>query len=214
MESQALLLLFVAATVLLSLGFLRGRRRNQALSNAVFAALGDVVRPEERSFTNIGGVTGYHALLVPSGGAPFGKVEATLTLLPRQSWLYYPLSVLFRRDRLYLALGLSDAHACSFKEGHLLELDDRRAAPVSITRAEDQEREVVTWGGRRFALYHEDPAVKARLDRLRAALPDPGPVHHVALVPEQRRVFVFLTPHPRDLKRVMGIVYGWATGAV
>ena len=47
---------------------------------------------DDQTFTNIGGYVGCHANLYPGGQSSVARVDVTLTLLPRHSWLYMPLS--------------------------------------------------------------------------------------------------------------------------
>ena len=90
-----LFLLFVAFSCLLSVVYYWGRRQNRKVFLAAFNDLVDVIRPDDQNFTNIGGTVGYHAnLLIEEKDKPFGKVEATITLLPRHSLLYMPISLM------------------------------------------------------------------------------------------------------------------------
>jgi len=103
---QPVFFLFVAFSFLLTVGYLWGRRQNKEISLAVLKDLIDVIRPDDQTFTNIGGAIGYHAnLLVKKKGALLSRADATITLLPRHSWLYLPISKIIRKyDRLFITL--------------------------------------------------------------------------------------------------------------
>jgi len=98
-------------SVLLTLGYFYGRRSNRRIYQSAFNDIVDVVKPDDQNFTNIGGAVGFHANLFikKKGGTPFSRVDATITLLPRHSWLYLPISKLIRKyDRLFITLYLKN----------------------------------------------------------------------------------------------------------
>lgn len=97
--NSLLFILFLLFTFLLLLGYERGRRKNIKLMKDISRLLEEIIEPEDKEYTLIGGVAGFKALYRK------GEVEvrALLVLLPRMSLLYLPLSYLLgRRDRLIL----------------------------------------------------------------------------------------------------------------
>jgi len=166
---------------------------------------------KDQTFTNIGGLTGYHANFVPHRNRSVKQVDATMTLLPRQSWLWYPFSRMIRRfDRLFLTFHLSPKVTGVLREGHLIEKSYSSFAGTKIANADSLRRETFQWGRRTFFLYYHDGAVKNRMEECRALIGDePGPLRHVALVPGQDRLFLFLIPVPGAVKGTVGAVYRW-----
>ena len=177
---------------------------------SAFRALTDVVAPAKQRFTNIGGLTGYHAELEPVAGSAIEKVEATITLLARESWLYYPFSRLMRRyDRLFVMLSLADRCAPS-QEGHLIEDSFSRFRGEKVVNAASLQREEIGWGKLRFLLYSSGQEARDRLRGLMQRIPDPGPIRHIALVPEKRRAFLFMIPVEGEVQAHFAEFYDWA----
>ena len=144
---QPVFYLFIAATVLLSLGYTWGKRRNTRIYLSAFNALVDALKPKDQNFTNIGGLTGYHANIVPHKNRFVHHVEATITLLPRQSWLYYPFSKMIRRfDRLFVTMIYSKKAENLTAEGHLIEDRFSSFRGPKISNTEKLEQEELRWG--------------------------------------------------------------------
>ncbi|MDA3947817.1 MAG: hypothetical protein PF508_01210 [Spirochaeta sp.] len=203
--------LFIAATILLSLGYMWGRRRNRRITYSAFDAISGILKPKDQTFTTIGGLTGYHANFIPHKNRSIKQVDATMTLLPRQSWLWYPFSLFLRRfDRLFLSFHLGKKATGSLREGHLIEKKYSTFAGARIENADSLHKETITWGKRTFFLYYKDDAVKREMERCQQMVgTDPGPLRHVALVPSQNRLFVFLIPVLGTVEHVVGQVYRW-----
>ena len=208
---QPVFYLFIAVSILLSLGYAWGRRRIRRITTTVFDEIAAVLRPKDQTFTNIGGLTGYHANFVPHRNRSVKRVDATMTLLPRQSWLWYPFSRMIRRyDRLFLSFHLSPRVTGILREGHLIEKSYSSFAGAKIENAASLTNETFEWGRRTFYLYYFDEEVKKTMEHCRKMIgADPGPLRHVALVPEQDRLFVFLIPVPGAVEGAIGAVYRW-----
>ncbi len=208
---QPVFYLFIAVSILLSLGYTWGRRRIRRITNTVFKEIAAVLSPKDQTFTNIGGLTGYHANFVPHRNKSVKQVDATMTLLPRQSWLWYPFSRMIRRfDRLFLSFHLSPKVTGILREGHLIDKSYSSFAGAKIVNADSLRQDTFEWGRRTFYLYYYDDEVKNRMEQCRGMIgEDPGPLRHVALVPEQNRLFVFLIPVPGAVEGVLGTVYRW-----
>ena len=69
---QPIFFLFIGFSVLLTLGYFWGRRSNRRIYLSAFSDLVDVIKPDDRNFTNIGGAIGFHAnLLIKKKGHHF-----------------------------------------------------------------------------------------------------------------------------------------------
>lgn len=209
--NQPVFYLFVAATILLSLGYGWGKRRNRRITVSAFDAITAVLRPKDQTFTNIGGLTGYHANFIPDKNRYVQQVDATMTLLPRQSWLWYPFSRIIRRfDRLFLSFHLSRKATGILREGHLIDKSYSSFAGARIENADALEKETFQWGGRTFFLYYRNAKVKAQMERCREMIgATPGPLRHVALVPKRDRLFVFLIPRRDEVQPILTAVWDW-----
>jgi len=204
---QPLFYLFVAFSALLSFGYFWGKRVNERLFRTVFEELVAVVRPVDQTFTNIGGLIGYHAsLTMPKKGA-IEAVNATITFLPRHSWLWMPISKLIRKyDRLFITLHLRQT---PIAEGHLIEAAYARFRGPKITNAASLNHERVVWGNLDFLLYHGSNRIRDRLRSFVADHPDPGTLRHIAIVPEQKKCFIFMIPLKGQVARSLSPVYQW-----
>ncbi len=210
--SQPIFYLFIAASLLLSLGYVWGTRRNRKIIRTTFDALMEVIKPKDQQFTNIGGLSGYHANLVPHRNRYIRRVDVTMTLLPRQSWLYLPFSWLIRRfDRMFMVFYLAPQAAGTLKEGHIIEKGYSRFHGAKIEHAAELNSETIQWGGKTFFLYWEDTQTREALDRCMNMLSEPGPVRHVALVPEEDRIFLFMIPKPKLVRSTVSTVQNWFT---
>jgi hypothetical protein len=204
---QPLFYLFIAFSFLLGLGFFWGKRINRNIFLSAFNDLVKVINPVDQTFTNIGGLIGFHANFITAKKSPVEKVDATITLLPRQSLLYLPVSkLIWKYDRLFITIHLKNAPVA---EGHLIEIGYARFRGPKITNADRMEREVIKWGGRDYFMYYEQQRIRDMLARFVSDNPDPGAVRHIALVPPERRCFVFMIPHRGEVAKSFGPVYNW-----
>lgn len=153
--TQPAFFLFVAFSFLLTFGYFWGRRDNKAISLSAFTGLVEMFRPDDRTFTNIGEILGHHAdLFIKKKGAFLSRVDATITMLPRHSWLYLPVSKLIGKYiRLVIKLYVENKPE---EERHLLiGAQYLRFAGAKIAGVGRLNRETVSWGMYAFHLYYE-----------------------------------------------------------
>lgn len=203
-----LFFLFVAFSCLLSIVFYWGRRENKRLFLAAFNDLVDVIKPDDQNFTNIGGLVGYHAnLIINKNDSAFTKVDATITLLPRHSLLYMPISIMIMRfDRLFITMYHRSALS---GEGHLIEKRYAGFRGPKITNAHRLEKMEIKWGRYDFLLYFEQVKLRDRFLAFVKRNPDPGIIRHIAIVANQRKCFLFLIPKKGQVKENLTPVYRW-----
>jgi hypothetical protein len=205
--TQPVFFLFVAFSFMLTIVFFWGRRENRRVFLSAFNDLIDVVKPEDQNFTNIGGVVGYHANLALNNKGPFSKVDATITLLPRHSLLYMPISKLIMKfDRLFITMY---ARAKLPGEGHLIEKRYARFRGPKITNEHILDKMEIKWGKFDFLLYYEKYNIRDRLMAYVIRHPDPGILRHVAIVGDQRKCFLFMIPKRGKVKENFAPVYRW-----
>ncbi len=212
---EPLFYLFIAFTILLTLGYNWGKRRNKRIFVDAFEAIQAVLNPKDQQFTNIGGLTGYHANFVPKQNKFVRRVDLTITLLPRQSWLYYPFARLFgRTDRLYLVYHLSPKANGTIAEGHIIAQKYSRAVGATIENAEQLSKESLDWGGGEYFLYYADRTTRDALMACRNQIREPADVRHIALVPSEQRVFVLMRPRVGAVGRVVEPLTTWVNAHV
>ncbi|PIE64824.1 MAG: hypothetical protein CSA26_06465 [Desulfobacterales bacterium] len=203
-----LFLLFVSFSCLLSVFFYWGRRRNRKIFLSAFSDLVNIVRPDDQTFTNIGGMVGHHATLqIEDMKKPFSQVEATITLLPRHSLLYLPVSLtIMRFDRLFITL--HQRHHLS-GEGHLIEKRYAGFRGPKITNAHQMEKIEIRWGSYDFLLYFEKAPLRDRFMSYVRKNPDPGTIRHIAFVAGQKKCFIFMIPRLESVRDNLKPVYRW-----
>lgn len=205
--SEPLFWLFLAFTAVLVWGYYWGAKENKRIYLSAFSGLVEAIKPVDQTFTNIGGLIGYHGNFVTRKDSPVGKVEATITFLPRQSLLYLPFSILIRKhDRLFVTLYLRQP---PLEEGHLIEENYSRRRQARITNESRLNREKVQWGKYSFLVYYQSQKMQDRLMKFTTANPDPGILRHIAVVPDQKKCFVFLIPKKGMVKTFFEPVYRW-----
>lgn len=192
LAGEPLFYLFIALSFLLGAGYFWGKRINDRIFRSAFSDLVAVVKPVDQTFTNIGGLIGYHATLRPPKSAPVERVDATITFLPRHAWLWMPVSKLIRKyDRLFITFHLRHQ---PLAEGHLIEKGYAGFRGPKITNAARLQQEPVRWGELEFILYFSNETIRQRLRQFLNRQPSPGAIRHIALVPEQKKAFVFMIP--------------------
>ncbi len=212
--SQPVFYLFIAFTVLLVLGYSWGRRKNTKIYRQVFQELIDVFEPLDQKFTNIGGLTGCHASLLPGDRSVITRIDATITLLPRQALLYYPVSKLLRGfDRLFITLHIKEGLAKGMHEAHLIEKKYSRFKGPKITNQEKLGCEQVNWEGMEFFMYYGSKKARQELTGLLSKKGLPGRIRHIALVPEQNRAFIFMIPGAGSVSSTFPKLLPWLTSS-
>lgn len=205
----------IAITLALTFGYTWGRRWNRrVLVNALDPML-EIFKARDQQFTNIGGQTGYHATIVPGNSRGVRRIDVTVTLLPRQSWLYMPFSLMVRKfDRMQSILYFNKRGRKLREEAHLIETRFEKMMGNQIEHADRLECETVEWGGRSYHLYAEGPRSRRWMEDFRNRLGDPETLRHVAIVPEQERAYVFLIPRVGVVSRAMPVLRDWLDATV
>lgn len=200
----------VAFTLVLTFGYTWGRRLNRRVLMSALDPLLEVLRSRDQQFTNIGGQSGYHATIVPGTMRGVRRVDATVTLLPRQSLLYMPVSLLTRRfDRMQMLFMYNKRGKQITDEAHLIEARFSRMAGNRIENADTLHHDRVEWGNRTFLRYWSSDRAQKWLDDIQKRLEVPGVVRHVALVPDQEQAYLFLVPRIGTVSPTVSVVRDW-----
>ncbi|HQF75714.1 MAG TPA: hypothetical protein PKV89_05665, partial [Syntrophales bacterium] len=163
-------------------------------------------------FTNIGGLIGYHGHFVTRKDSPIEKVEATITFLARQSLLYLPVSILIRKhDRLFVTITMRQPLK---EEGHLIEEKYAGYRRARITNEARLNREPIRWGDSSWCVYYESGRMRDQLKKLTVSHTNPGILRHIAVVPDQKKCFVFMIPKKGQVKACFEPVYRWIPSLV
>lgn len=193
MNGELFYIFFVATAILAGLSvlqFFKGRKINLAILERSIRILEDVFKPKDKNYTVIGIYVGYSALYKIYRDL-INAVETVVTLLPRQSLLYYPISRLTSRfDKIYLIIHydkdkilLGEAHVV--KKGYY-RLGMRR----TIHGIEKMNIETIRIGGKTYYLVYTHRNLVEKLLEYVESLSNPTLVNHIAIVPKYRRLYL------------------------
>jgi len=187
--------------------FHSGKRKNREICTATFNELVKVFKPDDQTFTNIGGVVGHHGTFSFKERSSVSRIDVTLTLLPRQAPLYMPISkFLMRNDRLFISVYMRYPPP---GEGHIIEKGYTGFRGPEITNISRLHQMELQWGDLAFFLYYEQDRMIDRFRELVGSLPDPGPIRHIAIVPDQRKGFIFMGLQQEPIEAYLAAVYDW-----
>ncbi len=183
----ALILLGIAASV----QYFFGKRKNRGIAGSVTKDLEAAFKPGHTNYVNIGGAIGYNFVYALSGGL-WTSAKGTITLSPRHSLLYLPISRLLGfRDRFYINLFTKKKIR---GEAHLVERGVLRRA--RIDGIEEMSRRETEASGKRFVLLWRGEDLSAELEKLLAAMPDPARLRHFCAFPGNKTFYLYTVPKP------------------
>ncbi|AEJ60933.1 hypothetical protein Spith_0653 [Spirochaeta thermophila DSM 6578] len=176
-----------------------GRRKNRWMSGFIAQETEEVLTPEDTHYVNIGGTIGYHFTYRLK--APFTEAKGTFTLLPRQSILYLPFSLLLgHRDRYFLTL-FTDRPLLG--EGHLVHEPYYRKLLRTIPNRAALTEERITCGGKSYVLLYDRKKIADRLKELASRLPDVEGLHHFCVYADNRNFYLFMEPVRGRIQRLL-----------
>ncbi|HHY09011.1 MAG TPA: hypothetical protein GX528_00440 [Firmicutes bacterium] len=165
---------------LVSLQYWRGRRLNLSLIRALAAELEKALEPLDKEYTWIGGYVGVIGKYKIEHSA-ISAVEATVSLVPRHSLLYLPISLLMgRRDRVYFLLRAQD------KLPGGAHLKTGRRAKLEQEGLNYDEKKL---GGTVSKRWYKDKNEIEKLFRPLAKLERPQQIKHVAVNAEENAYY-------------------------
>ena len=203
----SVLIVIVAVSAFIVFSFHSGKRKNKEICTAIFSELMKVFKPDDQTFTNIGGAVGHHGTFSFKERGPVSRIDVTLTLLPRQAPLYMPISKFFmRNDRLFISVYMRYPPP---GEGHIIEKGYTGFRGPEITNISRLHQRQFQWGDLVFFLYYEQDRMIDRFRELIESLPDPGPIRHIAIVPDQRKGFILMGLQQEPIEAYLAPVYDW-----
>ena len=188
-----ILALIVALAFATTFQFYKGRKLNLLLMKHYLHEIESVLKPSDKEYVWLGGYVGYKAKYNR------GKVEVTLTLLPRQSLLYFPISLLTsRHDKLYIVFKLRNRMA----EAHLIQRGYYRVKPkisaskITVVKVNDIVFE---------AYYNDEKSLKWLTELVKSLSVED--IRHISV---SDVLFVLMKPKPdtiaKSLKRLKAAV--------
>ena len=202
---EFLLVLMVLAGVA-SLQFFKGRKLNLMLMQHYLRAIEDVIKPKDKEYVWLGGYIGFRAHYKVNEGN-IDKFEYTLTLLPRQSIFYMPISKLIsRHDKLYIVVR---PYSQIKREAHLIQKRYYRIKP-KIEEEELLQRDVVEVNGKQYEALFEKRRDVGLLKEFLQGFSKPENVKHVSLTPKTNVFYILMKPELEtiqdDIKHIVRFV--------
>jgi len=190
--------LFITAIVLLAAAstgwYFLGTRKNKFIAASMSRDLEDILKPRTTNYVNIGGVIGYNFSYALS--APFTNAKGTMTLSPRHSLLYLPISmVLGVRDRFYVNIFTKKKLR---GEAHLVE--SRYVGRAGIEGRASMESKQVQKSGKNFTLLWRGEDLSGDLEKILESLPNPEYMRHFCAYRDNKTFFIHMRPHGGKLK--------------
>lgn len=199
---------FLTGLVILGLAasaqYFFGRKRNKVLAASISRGLEGLLKPNHTNYVNIGGSIGYNFVYTLSNG-PWISAKGTMTMSPRHSLLYLPISRL---------LGFSDRFFINFftkkkmrGEAHIISRVTLRR--TRIDGVDTMSRREIEAGGRRFVMLWRGTDLSGELESLLSAFPDPKRLRHFCSYPDNRTFFLYTVPNggevAEDLRAVLQV---------
>ncbi|ASJ03756.1 hypothetical protein A3L09_06905 [Thermococcus profundus] len=179
-----------------SIQFYKGRKWNLQLMQHYLRSVEDVVKPEDKDYVWLGGYIGFRANYKINRDN-IRRFEYTLTLLPRHSILYFPISlVTSRHDKLYVVVR---PFAQIKREAHLIQKGYYRLKP-NIENEPLLQSEEIEIAGRKYEALFEKRRDLENLKALVESMPRPHNIKHVALTPKTNVFYVQMKPEPDTIK--------------
>ncbi|ACJ16397.1 hypothetical membrane protein, conserved [Thermococcus onnurineus NA1] len=201
--TSGFILAIMALAAVSSIQFFKGRKLNLQIMQHYLRSIEDVVKPEDKDYVWLGGYIGFRAYYKVNRDN-IRKFEYTLTLLPRQSILYFPIALLTsRHDKLYIVI---KPESKIKREAHLIQKGYYRIKP----KIEDEEllqKEIVEIAGTKYEALYEKRRDVELLKYLVENLSKPTNVKHISLTPKTNVFYVLMKPEPDtiedDIKKIV-----------
>lgn len=201
-QGQLILLLLIVGGIT-SLQFFKGRKLNTLMMVKYIRDFEENLKPKDKLYTYIGGYIGFKANYDLKEDF-IKKIELTLTLLPRHSLLYLPISYLTRKhDRLYVVLRLNEKFGY---DAHIIKKHFYFPGPM-IDNIETYKREEMVFDGKDFYVLYKNKIDLDRLIELAQNSVGFNNLRHICYTRETNVLFLLLKPDidktAKDLKKLV-----------
>ncbi len=205
LSPEFLIVIMVLAGVA-SIQFFKGRKLNLMLMQHYLKAIEDIIKPKDKDYVWLGGYIGFRAHYKVSEGN-IDKFEYTLTLLPRQSIFYMPISKLIsRHDKLYIVVR---PYSQIKREAHLIQKRYYRIKP-KIEEEELLQKDFIEIEGKEYEALFEKRRDVELLREFLQGFSKPENVKHVSLTPKTNVFYILMKPEPdtieEDIRHIVRFV--------
>jgi hypothetical protein len=206
-SQQPVFFVLALISAVLTIGYYWGNRKNKQLFLAIFEELAAVIKPVHKEYGNIGGSKEYYTDFTLQKESPLARIDARFTFLPRQLLPYLPIALLIdKSDRLLIALHFKEKLR---DEGHIIEVDYAGTRTAKIANVDQFSKVFVKWGKYDYNMYYKSKKTYERFKGLIDKIDDPGVIRHIALIPDQKKCFIFMIPRKGQVAKDLAPVYQW-----
>ncbi|MBN2873868.1 MAG: hypothetical protein JXM71_02140 [Spirochaetales bacterium] len=197
--------LLITALIFLALAstgwYFYGTKKNKFIASSMSRDLEAILKPRTTNYVNIGGVIGYNfTYALP---APFTSAKGTMTMSPRHSLLYLPVSLLMGvRDRFFVNIFTKKKLRA---EAHLVE--SSYLGKARIEGSENMDSRQVVNKGKSYTLLWKGEDLSFDLEKLLESLPEPGFLRHFCVYPGNKTFFIHLRPQGGNIKGDVEAIY-------
>jgi len=178
-----------------------GSKKNRWIVSRLTKEIEGALSPLTTNYVNIGGSIGYNFTYAMK--PPYTNTKGTLTLSPRHSLLYRPVSLLIGvRDRLFLNLYTKKKIRA---EGHIIERGYYKKA--KIEGAESMQTKEASREGHDYLLLWKGEDVSAELEKLLESLPHVSRLRHFCAYPDNKTFFVHLLPQEGQVREDLESIF-------
>ncbi len=180
--------------------FFKGRKLNLMLMYYAMKVADEILKPTDKNYTLLGTYVGFTAIYDLEGSLK--KAEITLTLMPRQSLFYYPVSLVTSRfDKIFIRFIFPMKIS---KEAHIIaKRYYRLGASREIKGYERMNKEMSVFGGKKYLLVYSSGSAIRRLEKFMRRLRKPELIKHIALVPANRSLYLAVKFDPEGFKEIL-----------
>lgn len=187
----------VVLAVLSTVSYFFGTRKNRWIVSTMSRQLESVLKPRSTNYVNIGGAIGYNfSYAMP---APYTNAKGTMTLSPRHSLLYLPVSRL---------LGIGDRFFVNVftkrklrGEAHVV--DSTFLGRANIEGSDSMQRREIELQGKKFVMLWRSLDLSHELEAAVASLPDASSLRHFCSYPATGTFFIHLRPRSGQIEDTM-----------
>ncbi len=186
--------LLLAVSLIISVIYYFGYRKNVKIIKSIAIALEDALKPKDKLYTYLGGVLGFSVEYKVDG---MKKVLANLRLIPRQSVLYLPfMFITSGKDNLQLLFYTKKPLKCEF---HLVRKSPLNLTKPKIYNRDKLKRESLTLENVKFDMLYESENYDRKFLQIAKLLPVKY-FNHLAITTDNNIVYIQLLFYNIDME--------------
>ncbi len=186
--------LLLAVSLIISIIYYFGYRKNVKIIKSIAIALEDALKPKDKLYTYLGGVLGFSVEYKVDG---VKKVLANLRLIPRQSVLYLPfMFITSGKDNLQLLFYTKKPLRCEF---HLVRKSPLNLTKPKIYNRDKLKKEPFVLKDTKFDMLYESENYDRKFIQIAKLLPIKY-FNHLAITTDNNIIYVQLLFYNIDME--------------